>query len=1313
MLKKRIKRLSVFILVLSVLLVAVPNADTVFAFEYEDYFETLQTGTCVKSGTSTYFIKIKIDNYAIGDSTFYDVNAGRWDGCIDVSMNEGNDYYIDYIEDESRYDTQSFCFQDWTYNYSGTTSPAGLSYYTGTDTAPGGAYCNIYYSTVYNSDGSLLFDGDALYASGDYYYTYGVPGSYDKYYIYPDWDYNGGLKQYGNIEFVKCIGVAEFDSNNGTFTMLDDVVPDDFKYLVLEHGGDVRSFAKITPPTTDSTGKSVAYWKCSSIDIRTKEVIFEPIYDASVVTIYEKRNNTADNVDYDYSYSLILDKDNLSEIIPASKYCADGVFTGWDKDISELKLDGSDVLYAQYKRSLVDVNIHYKDTNCNDAIETKSIIKEQLWSYIANKYFNKYIGVDKTDFPCSELYGNNITIGSDSTEYKDESEFNKVLDSVVDNTDIYIVYYEVTDITAKDTNLTIQNGDNAVFEVTTKGEDVHYQWYAVEKDSSSWYSTKQETLSGFKFDSNSNSYRYTTSYTNTTEYAGSHAKLGRIVEAKANSQLVLNFELDDGYQIAVDVNDVLRDKQIIAGQYSSATQLTITFPKTSTYAIIIRCWQESDVTGFASILTSSIDGKDFWENSKQAYYESNTKYLNDCYILKMKEAKDYQRDTMYSVSSGKAFISRYTANNIWDAVTPITLTPIGSDSSVLTITPTDKYYKQGSKFICVASGKFNDTNDYGVFYGIVNAPNTDLLTLNVCKSEKLVAKYNGDDVPIGANYSKDDVEICIEREMLDGSIQSEIVTDYEVDSTLVDNKGDNIFTVTYNGETANFTVIGYEIDQSLGFCVKKDKVDDYIRWVVDKDKDWSLLNSFIVPYTYVSCKYDAGSDTTYFIPSVKKDFSLNAIQDYVAEGSYGYWTLCPKEDEDFNIEAYLKNNYGVQLGTTINFKYISVVGDHFFANLTGNKSYTFTSAGNLSSDEISINGSSLKPWSSVVSSDTLAYGQSAPFVSAVLGASSFENSNVKEISKRSPDIQYIGDRAFKNATFPEIVSSCSMSINHQGYLSGFYTNHEDGIKFVNANSLTFDSVTNNISTFIYNKMRGNISTKDYYLNGSYTMSVPYGFYDMHTTAGYSMHESSFDGVYLWSVKHIGEEAFVGTGRVLYWSNTGISKVVESLQSPSECGLELNSVLSSMTMKTFHGRGSDLTSYSNTPQTYVDSETREYDDSTRKWIGEATFHPAIEDKIFWLYNNIYTGSDLFISDDNAHEDLFSNYEYTVRGAVNIPDSEAVSLDKETKYRLYAICGSDENGNVDVTTKIKSLDDFADFKFSTCRYIFIYSNNITNI
>lgn len=86
----------------------------------------------------------------------------------------------------------------------------------------------------------------------------------------------------------------------------------------------------------------------------------------------------------------------------------------------------------------------------------------------------------------------------------------------------------------------------------------------------------------------------------------------------------------------------------------------------------------------------------------------------------------------------------------------------------------------------------------------------------------LVAVYNGDDIPVGEEYDKSDVEVTAFYH--DGNSQVLANNDWTESSLIVADAGDNGYTATYGGLTANYTVIGTLIPRSLVATYKGDPV---------------------------------------------------------------------------------------------------------------------------------------------------------------------------------------------------------------------------------------------------------------------------------------------------------------------------------------------------------------------------------------------------------------------------------------------------------------------------------------------------------
>ena len=100
------------------------------------------------------------------------------------------------------------------------------------------------------------------------------------------------------------------------------------------------------------------------------------------------------------------------------------------------------------------------------------------------------------------------------------------------------------------------------------------------------------------------------------------------------------------------------------------------------------------------------------------------------------------------------------------------------------------------------------TNTFNIQLNADKTINADVDIEGIDFVNTLTAKYTGPNIYIGENYNKDDVEVLATYE----STKTETVssTDWTESSLLVENVGDNTYTATYKGESAEYTVTGYK-----------------------------------------------------------------------------------------------------------------------------------------------------------------------------------------------------------------------------------------------------------------------------------------------------------------------------------------------------------------------------------------------------------------------------------------------------------------------------------------------------------------------
>lgn len=100
------------------------------------------------------------------------------------------------------------------------------------------------------------------------------------------------------------------------------------------------------------------------------------------------------------------------------------------------------------------------------------------------------------------------------------------------------------------------------------------------------------------------------------------------------------------------------------------------------------------------------------------------------------------------------------------------------------------------------------TNTFNIQLNADKTINADVDIEGIDFVNTLTAKYTGPNIYIGENYNKDDVEVIATYE----STKTETVpsTNWTESALLVENVGDNTYTATYKGQSADYTVTGYK-----------------------------------------------------------------------------------------------------------------------------------------------------------------------------------------------------------------------------------------------------------------------------------------------------------------------------------------------------------------------------------------------------------------------------------------------------------------------------------------------------------------------
>ena len=117
-------------------------------------------------------------------------------------------------------------------------------------------------------------------------------------------------------------------------------------------------------------------------------------------------------------------------------------------------------------------------------------------------------------------------------------------------------------------------------------------------------------------------------------------------------------------------------------------------------------------------------------------------------------------------------------------------------------------------------------NEYIVGYEDV----TTILKVHGYGENSIIANYVGKDIEVGHNYDKEDVKVTlIYTPNLNGNIKEDVITNFTLNSLLVEKVGNNTFVVSYNNFVSEINVVGYEnkiVDDD------NDKNDD----VLEEDK---------------------------------------------------------------------------------------------------------------------------------------------------------------------------------------------------------------------------------------------------------------------------------------------------------------------------------------------------------------------------------------------------------------------------------------------------------------------------------------------
>ena len=102
-------------------------------------------------------------------------------------------------------------------------------------------------------------------------------------------------------------------------------------------------------------------------------------------------------------------------------------------------------------------------------------------------------------------------------------------------------------------------------------------------------------------------------------------------------------------------------------------------------------------------------------------------------------------------------------------------------------------------------------NDYTITYqGRTESFNTGIKVWGY-KFDSVTATYKGKDILVGSNYLKSDVEVKHNYTPYhDGTVKTDVVSDFSVNDTKVNSTGANTYTATTNLGSANFVVTGYE-----------------------------------------------------------------------------------------------------------------------------------------------------------------------------------------------------------------------------------------------------------------------------------------------------------------------------------------------------------------------------------------------------------------------------------------------------------------------------------------------------------------------
>lgn len=159
--------------------------------------------------------------------------------------------------------------------------------------------------------------------------------------------------------------------------------------------------------------------------------------------------------------------------------------------------------------------------------------------------------------------------------------------------------------------------------------------------------------------------------------------------------------------------------------------------------------------------------------------------------------------TVTGVEAGEPFISAVymgddilVGNNYLKSDVKVLYT---KDDGTTTLLDTADFMLSGTKVTSVGDNTFTAT-----YIDPDGVTLTDTLIVTGYElATGLEATYKGGTVPVGSNYSKDDVEVILT--LADGTKVTLSPDDFTVDSQKVTKKGDNEFTVTYNDGVNTYT----------------------------------------------------------------------------------------------------------------------------------------------------------------------------------------------------------------------------------------------------------------------------------------------------------------------------------------------------------------------------------------------------------------------------------------------------------------------------------------------------------------------------